>query len=85
MMGEDEEGTLRRLREYLDLFSDLIRSHNGNVVKYAGDAVLAEFPTVTEALTCAATVQQELKEKNKDIPGDRQVIGRVEKVLANLL
>ncbi|MDH3673177.1 MAG: tetratricopeptide repeat protein [Gammaproteobacteria bacterium] len=77
MMGEDEEGTHLRLREYLDEFSDLIQSHNGNVVKYAGDAALAEFATVTEAMTCAAQVQQALAVKNKDLPDKRKVEFRI--------
>ncbi len=77
LTGEDEEGTHRRLRAYLDLLSESIQSHNGTVVHYAGDAVLADFPTVTEALTCAAGVQQALKDKNEDLPEERKVQFRI--------
>ena len=31
----------------------VLEDHNGKVVHYAGDAILAEFATVTEALSCA--------------------------------
>ena len=73
LTGEDEEGTHRRLRSALDLLSASIRSHNGVVVNTAGDAVLADFPTVSEALTCAAEVQRALDDENESLPEDRKV------------
>ena len=60
LTGEDEEGTHRRLSEYLDVVSDTIGRCSGRVVHYAGDAVLADFGTVTDALACAASVQDGL-------------------------
>ena len=60
LTGEDEERTHRVLSANLDLFSKTIRSHNGKVVHYAGDAILAEFSTVSEALNCAVEVQRQL-------------------------
>ena len=53
LTGEDEDGTHRRLSRYLDQLSDEIAQHLGRVVHYAGDAVLADFPTATDALACA--------------------------------
>jgi len=60
LTGENEERTHRILSANLDFFSESIRAHNGTVVHYAGDAILAEFATVTEALSCAVEVQREL-------------------------
>ena len=77
LTGEDEEGTHRRLSTYLDIISSSIRSYAGNVVHYAGDAVLAEFPTVTAALACAVQVQAELQEQNEPLKLDRQVKFRI--------
>lgn len=77
LTGEDEEGTHRRLSEYLDVISAGIEEHRGKVVHYAGDAVLADFGTVTDALTCAAAVQQNLKQRNADLPDKRKVQFRV--------
>ena len=54
LTGEDEEGTHRTLRDYLDLVASRIERQRGRVVHYAGDAVLADFGTVVDALTCAA-------------------------------
>ncbi len=73
----DEEGTHRRLSEYLDFFSASIEEHLGKVVHYAGDAVLADFGTVSDALSCATAVQRCLAERNKNLPEDCRVQFRV--------
>lgn len=77
LTGDDEEGTHRRLSEHLDLLSNTIGEHQGRVVHYAGDAVLADFRTVTEALTCATSIQQELARRNQDLSDDRKVQFRI--------
>jgi adenylate cyclase len=73
LTGKDEDGTHRLLRDYLDCMSDCVDAHGGRVVHYAGDAVLAEFSTVSTALRCAATVQQELAHRNALLPEERRV------------
>lgn len=77
LTGEDEEGTHRRLSAYLSLISAAIEQHQGKVVHFAGDAVLADFGTVTDALTCAAAVQRGLQDRNRDLPSDRKVRFRI--------
>jgi adenylate cyclase len=77
LSNEDEEGTYRRLRDHLDFFAETIQSHNGSVVNTAGDAVLADFPTASEALHCAAVVQLALQEKNRDIPEAQRLRFRI--------
>jgi TolB-like protein/class 3 adenylate cyclase len=77
LTGEDEEGTHRRLSKYLDLISTDIGGHNGHVVHYAGDAVLADFGTVADALICAAAIQRGLSLRNEDVPEERKVQFRI--------
>lgn len=77
LTGEDEEGTHRRLSTYLDTITETIRNHSGQVVHYAGDAVLADFSTVTDALGCATAVQHELENRNRDLPQARRVRFRI--------
>lgn len=77
LTGEDEERTHRILSANLDLFAETIRTHNGKVVHYAGDAILAEFTTVTEALSCAVEVQRELQERDIARPGSPSVQFRI--------
>lgn len=60
LMGEDETGTHRTLRRYLDAITATITAHQGRVVNYAGDAVLADFTTVSDALSAAVAIQRDL-------------------------
>ena len=77
LTGEDEDATHRALREYLDVIASAIESHRGQVVHYAGDAVLAKFDAVVDALSSAVTIQTELKTRNHDLPDERRVQFRV--------
>jgi adenylate cyclase len=73
LTGEDEEGTHYKLSEYLDVISDAVKEHQGRIVHYAGDAVLADFGTATEALSCSNSIQQELGSRNRELPEERRV------------
>ncbi len=77
LTGEDEEGTHLRLCEALEVFASSIGAHGGRVVHYAGDAVLADFPTVTDALKCAVSVQERVHTSNAELPENRHVQFRV--------
>ncbi len=77
LTGLDEEGTHTRLRARLDVIGSCISEHDGRVVNYAGDAVLAEFGTVTEALKCATRMQEAIAKSNGAVPEDQKVCFRV--------
>ena len=77
LTGDDEEATHRHLSQYLDILSNLISEYGGRVVHYAGDAVLADFGTVTQAVEAATNIQNNLFERNKDLPLDRKVNFRI--------
>jgi class 3 adenylate cyclase/tetratricopeptide (TPR) repeat protein len=77
LTGEDEDATHRLLSDYLDLVSTQIEGHRGQVVHYAGDAVLARFEAVLDALSCAVEVQKQLRERNGALPANRQVQFRI--------
>lgn len=77
LTGEDEEGTHLALRDHLDFITACVASHNGTVVHYAGDAVLAEFGTVTDALKCAIEVQEQLGKRNDQVAESRRVQFRI--------
>ena len=54
LMGIDEEGTHERLRAHLREWVDpKIAEHRGRIVKNTGDGLLAEFPSVVDAVRCA--------------------------------
>ena len=77
LTGEDEDATHRSLSEYLDLISTTIESHQGRVMHYAGDAVLAKFDAVLNAISAAVAIQKELNTRNRDIPDERKIQFRI--------
>ena len=77
LMGEDEDSTHHRLSEYLDLISSTVERHRGRVMHYAGDAVLAMFEAVVDALSGAVAIQNELQTQNQDLPDERKVQFRI--------
>ena len=57
LMGLDEVGTARTLREHRAVTDALMAKHRGRLVKTTGDGVLLEFPSVVDAAECAVAVQ----------------------------
>jgi len=77
LTGQDELGTHKRVMEVLDFTSETIKSGDGVVLRYAGDAILAEYPSVIAATKSAAFIQTELQERNQGVPDDSQVKIRI--------
>ncbi len=77
LSGDDEDATHRRLSEYLDLISETIEQHHGRVMHYAGDAILAQFGAVLDAMSTAVAIQKELQIRNDPLSGDRKVQFRI--------
>ena len=68
LMGADEEGTLHTLTAYREVMAELILGHRGRVVNAPGDALLAEFESVVDAVKSAAEIQRELAKRNAELP-----------------
>src|SRR5260221_703033 len=64
LMEIDEVGTLRTLTAYREIIDALIARDRGRIFNTAGDSVLAEFPSVVDAVQCAVDVQQAITEQN---------------------
>lgn len=77
LMGEDEEGTMRRLAELRGITDSVIELHDGRVFNTAGDAVLAEFASPVEAVRSAIEIQNAVQTRNKDVPADKQMLFRI--------
>jgi adenylate cyclase len=73
LMAEDELTTLRTLTGYRELLGERVRLHGGRVVDSPGDNLLAEFPSVVEAVRCAAEAQRDLEVHNAALPEDRRM------------
>ncbi len=77
LMGADEEGTLAMLKRYRDAMSRLIALHGGRVINTWGDGLIAEFPSVVEAVRTAVDVQNELAGMNAARPADGRMLFRI--------
>ncbi|MFI4947720.1 MAG: adenylate/guanylate cyclase domain-containing protein [Alphaproteobacteria bacterium] len=74
LMGVDEEGTLRDLKEHRASFlHPKVAEHRGRIVKTTGDGVLIEFPSVVDAVRCAVEMQRGMAERNADVPAVRRI------------
>jgi adenylate cyclase len=77
LMGQEEEPTLRTLSSHRKLIDSLIERHRGRFVNSAGDSVLAEFPSVVNAIECAVEIQMTLRVENANVPPNRRMEFRI--------
>ncbi len=78
LIGKDETGTLRRLKELRrNVVNPSIREHHGRVVKTTGDGILIEFPSTVEAVRCAVKVQRATAEAEEKVPPDHRITFRI--------
>src|SRR6266436_3999738 len=85
LMGLDEVGTVRVLREHRTVSDALVAKHGGRIVKTTGDGVLIEFPSVVDAVECAVAVQAVMAERNDGVPEDRRMLFRIGINLGDIL
>jgi adenylate cyclase len=78
LMGQDEAGTLSRLKSVRqELVDPELAKHNGRVVKSTGDGLLIEFPSVVEGVACAMAVQRSMAERNAAVPQEQRIEFRI--------
>jgi adenylate cyclase len=85
LMGTDEVGTARTLREHRKVTDALVAKHGGRLVKTTGDGVLLEFPSVVDAVECAVAVQAVMVQRNEGVPQDRRMLFRIGINLGDIL
>src|SRR5438876_3191926 len=78
LMGANESGTVTALETLRsDFINPKIGEHQGRIVKLTGDGMLVEFPSVVNAVACAAEVQRGVRDRNKGVPPDRRIEFRI--------
>jgi adenylate cyclase len=69
LMGNDEAGTLAALKALrADLVDPKVAEYKGRIFKSTGDGLLAEFPSVVNAVACAVDIQRGTDRRNADLP-----------------
>ena len=78
LMGEDETGTLERLKSVRkELVQPKITDRKGRVVKLMGDGLLAAFPSIVEAVQCAVDIQRAMPGREPDMADDQRIRLRI--------
>jgi len=60
-----------------DVIDPTVTRHRGRIVKHTGDGFLAEFPTATEAVQCAISMQTDLVAIHSKTPKDSRFAFRM--------
>jgi adenylate cyclase len=78
LIGEDEEGTLARLKAHRrELVDPTIDCHAGRIVKTTGDGILVEFASIVDAVRCAVAIQRGMAGRNADVPQRQRIEFRI--------
>jgi TolB-like protein/class 3 adenylate cyclase/Tfp pilus assembly protein PilF len=72
-----EEGSTATLRMYRTVVDESISAHRGHIFSTAGDGLVAEFPSIVEAIRCAVEIQNEIAERNDSLPDDERMHFRI--------
>jgi adenylate cyclase len=73
----NEEASTATLRMYRAVVEESIAAHRGHIFSSAGDSVIAEFPSVVEAIRCGVEIQNEITERNSSVPEDGRMQFRI--------
>jgi adenylate cyclase len=85
LMGEDEAGTARSVREHREAARPILAALGGRIVKTMGDGLLLEFPSVVAAVEGAIAIQKLMAERNADTPEAKRIVYRIGVNLGDVL
>jgi adenylate cyclase len=77
LMGADEGRTVRDLKGHQGVVLPMVGEFGGRIIDTAGDGILAEFPSVVNAVKCAVAIQSKMAERNATIEPERRMQFRV--------
>jgi adenylate cyclase len=77
MMGRDETGTLKNLKDCRAIIDGGIAEHHGRIFGSAGDSVVAEFSSPVQAVLCANEFQKLLAARNDHHATEKEMQFRV--------
>jgi hypothetical protein len=63
LMGADEARTVHDLKGHQAVVLPMIGEFGGRIIDTAGDGILAEFPSVVNAVQCAVAIQSKMAER----------------------
>jgi TolB-like protein/class 3 adenylate cyclase len=85
LMGEDEAGTARSVREHREAARPVLAALGGRIVKTMGDGLLLEFPSVVAAVEGSIAIQKLMIERDADTPEAKRIVYRIGVNLGDVL
>ena len=86
LMERDESGTHVRIRALLaEVVEPAIAENHGRLLHIVGDGVLAEFPSATDAVRCAVSVQRQCAVRSADVVASDRIALRIGINVADVL
>src|SRR5215467_10126996 len=77
LMEANEEATVRDLKAHQAVILPMISKHGGHIIDTAGDGILAEFPSVVNAVECAVAIQKTMAQRNAGVEETRRMHFRI--------
>jgi TolB-like protein/Tfp pilus assembly protein PilF len=77
LMERNEEEAHHRVGAELERFRREIDKSHGRVFSFAGDGLIAEFPSAVEALKCSLRVQAEASKRNAKLAAEERILFRI--------
>ena len=77
LTSHNEMGTHKRVMETLDFASEAIKEGQGAVLRYAGDAILAEFTSALKLVQTSVDIQREIESRNTEFSAEDKVQIRI--------
>lgn len=77
LMEADEDDAMASLRRRREIMRELFEKHDGRQVNTWGDAIIAEFASVVEAVRCAVEVQEAIESENASLAKNRRLPFRI--------
>jgi adenylate cyclase len=78
LMGEEEVGTLARLKACRrELVDPAIEEFHGRIVKLMGDGALVEFASIVDAVQCSAAIQRRMADHDQGVPAAQRIQFRI--------
>ena len=74
LMGADETGTARAVKEHREAARPIVAGFGGRIVKTTGDGLLLEFPSVVAAVEGAVAIQKLMAERNAGTPEAKRIV-----------
>jgi class 3 adenylate cyclase len=86
LMERDESGTHVRIRALLaEVVEPAIAENHGRLLRIVGDGVLAEFPSATDAVRCAVSIQRQCAARSAGVVASDRIALRIGINVADVL